>query len=220
MSSLVHFSSKSLLVGCLYVLLHFIVVQAWANSADLDVNSQISPNKKSVLPSILQVVYRIPLRVHLAKSTRTPQDFLPVFAEINEIWMSQAGICFEIQTVDNDQPLSDDGIDMWFSPYIGGLNGFYDGEFIQMSDDPVLGRAVNPARSSAARTAAHEIGHALDLPHRQDSDDNLMRSKTYGWQLNAKEVEVAREAAAFFAHEDAPELICSQPKIHKRVGGK
>jgi hypothetical protein len=160
----------------------------------------------------LQPVYRINLRVHLANSSRTPEEFGPIFAEINEIWHTQAGICFEIHTVYHDTPLTD-GLDMWFAPDIGAYNGYYDGEYIQMRDAPVLAHAENPARSSAARTAAHELGHALDLRHRQDSDDNLMRSRTFGWQLNAQEIEHAREAAADIAIEDTAPLNCRSPKI-------
>jgi len=107
---------------------------------------------------------------------------------------------------------------MWFSPEIGGYNGYYDGEYIQMSDAPVLAPAENPARSSAARTAAHELGHALELPHRQDSDDNLMRSRTYGWQLNAQEIQRARETAASIAIADTGPLNCGLPIIgHEEV---
>jgi hypothetical protein len=157
-------------------------------------------------------VYRIKLLVHLRKSGRKPQEFGPIFTEINEIWWSQAGICFEIHAVDHDTPL-DDGLDMWFSPYIGGLNGSYDGVNIQMTDNPDLEWAPHPARSSAARTAAHELGHAFDLRHRQDSDDNLMRSKTYGWQLNRQEVEIARGAASDMALEDRTPLRCGPPRI-------
>lgn len=173
-----------------------------------------APEEASLSPGI-QPVYRINLRVHLANSNRTPEEFGPIFREINKIWYTQAGICFEIHTVYHDDPLTD-GLDMWFSPYIGGYNGYYDGEFIQMSDAPVLGHAENPARSSAARTAAHELGHALDLPHRQDSDDNLMRSRTYGWQLNTQEIEQARETAADIAIEDTAPLNCGPPKIRQQ----
>lgn len=160
----------------------------------------------------LQPVYRINLRVHLAKSSRAPEEFVPIFFEINKIWYTQAGICFEIHTVYHDTPLID-GLDMWFAPNIGGYNGYYDDEYIHMSDAPVLAPAENPAQSSAARTAAHELGHALDLRHRQDSDDNLMRSRTYGWQLNAQEIQHARETAADIAIEDTDPRNCGSPII-------
>ncbi len=170
---------------------------------------------EEVLAPALQPVYRINLRVHLANSGRAPEEFEPIFFEINEIWHTQAGICFEIHTVDHDTTLSD-GLDMWFAPDIGGYNGYYDGEYIHMSDAPVLAHAKNPARSSAARTAAHELGHALDLPHRQESDDNLMRSRTYGWQLSIKEIQHARETAADIAIEDTFPLNCGSPKIRPK----
>ncbi len=172
-----------------------------------------APEYPSLTPGF-QPVYRINLRVHLANSSRAPEEFGPIFREINKIWYTQAGICFEIHTVYHDDPLTD-GLDMWFSPYIGGYNGYYDGEYIQMSDAPILALTENPASSSAARTAAHELGHALDLRHRQDSDDNLMRSRTYGWQLNAQEVKQARETAADIAIEDTAPLNCGSPKIRR-----
>ena len=65
----------------------------------------------------------------------------------------------------------------------------------------------------ADRTAVHELGHALSLLHRQDSDDNLMRSKTYGWQLNQEEIAVARKAAAAWAIENNIALMCSTVQI-------
>ena len=162
--------------------------------------------------SIHKPIYRVKLRVHLASSSRMSEEFEPILSEINEIWQAQAGICFEIHTVYHDTALND-GLDMWFSPHIGGYNGYYDGEYIQMTDAPVLSSAPNPAKSSAARTAAHELGHALDLPHRQDSDDNLMRSKTYGYQLNVREIQLARETAADIAFKDSARTSCNPPLI-------
>jgi hypothetical protein len=45
------------------------------------------------------------------------------------------------------------------------------------------------------RVTAHELGHALGLPHRQDRT-NLLASGTTGTLLNAHEVEVVRAHAA------------------------
>jgi hypothetical protein len=144
-------------------------------------------------------VYHIPLRVHLGQSKRSLQEFKDILDEINRIWLSQAGICFVMQVVLDDEPL-EQGMDIWFLPQIQGepgLNGYYRGKHdIRVRDTPILKPAEHPARQAAARTAAHEFGHGLSLPHRQDSDDNLMRSKTYGWQLNAQETRAARKAAA------------------------
>jgi hypothetical protein len=44
------------------------------------------------------------------------------------------------------------------------------------------------------RVTAHEIGHALTLPHRQDRV-NLMASGTTGTSLNQQEIDAARKAA-------------------------
>ena len=150
-------------------------------------------------------VYCIPLRVHLGQSERNPQEFKDILDEINHIWLSQAGIFFVMQVVLDDEPL-EQGMDIWFMPFLQegpGLNGYFRGDHdIQVRDTPILKPADYPARHPAARTAAHECGHGLSLPHRQDSDDNLMRSKTYGWQLNAQEIRDARTAAAKMALPD------------------
>lgn len=158
-----------------------------------------------------QPLYRIPLRVHLQHSGRPAKDFLPIFEEINEIWF-QASICFEIEAVGHDRPHAG-GLDMWFAPDIGAYNGYYDGRSIQMSDSPLLAPAPNPARQPAARTAAHELGHALGLGHRQESDDNLMRSKTYGWQLSQEEILLAREKAGELALEGGTLSGCGLPRF-------
>ncbi len=157
-------------------------------------------------------VYRIPLRVHLGESERSPADFKVILEEINTIWLSQAGICFEMQVVLDDEPI-EQGMDIWFLPVLPGdpgLNGnFQDEHHITVRDTPILRPASDPAHFPAARTAAHECGHGLSLLHRQDSDDNLMRSKTYGWQLNSREVQEARMTAAEKALHDTTPRNCN-----------
>jgi len=161
-------------------------------------------------------VYRIPLRVHLGGSGRPPAQWSAILAEINVIWLSQAGICYEIHTVDHDEPL-ESGLDLWFESTIPGWNGYFtDRHDMHVRDDPDLRPAPHPARSSAARTAAHELGHALNLRHRQDADDNLMRSKTYGWLLHPGEIAAARATAAHLALDDLSPVRCSLGTIHNR----
>lgn len=162
----------------------------------------------AVAPKNYEPVYRIPLRVHLERSRRPAPKWKPILEEINSIWLSQAGICFEMEVVRNETPASR-GFDLWFENTIPVWNGYYgDPHDMHVRDDPDLRPAEHPAASSAARTAAHELGHALGLEHRQDSDDNLMRSKTYGWQLHPDEIMAAREAAGKFAAENQAKGGC------------
>ncbi|MDH3330149.1 MAG: hypothetical protein OEM01_13030 [Desulfobulbaceae bacterium] len=158
-------------------------------------------------------VYRIPLRVHLGKSNRPPEQWRTILEEINTIWLSQGGICFDIHTVGHDEKMSK-GMDLWFEAAIPEWNGYYyDHHDMHVRDDPDLRPAQSPARSSAARTAAHELGHALNLMHLQNSDDNLMRSKTYGWQLHPGEIKIARENAQILALAETDRRSCTV-RIH------
>ena len=161
-------------------------------------------------------VLRIPLRVHLSMSKRPAEEWKVILEEINRIWWSQAGICFEIEAVNHDRTLRG-GMDIWFSPPADDsviLNGYFEGAHdIWVRDTPNLRPAPKPAQYRAARTAAHEFGHGLGLVHRQDSDDNLMRSQTLGWQLNKQEVRAARKHAATIALPDRKPLRCKPPTI-------
>ena len=85
---------------------------------------------------------------------------------------------------------------------------------MHVRDNPDLGPAKHPADSSAARTAAHELGHALNLSHRQDSADNLMLSKTYGWQLHEDEIALTRSAAAELTAVRTDDEPCDPPVIN------
>jgi hypothetical protein len=157
---------------------------------------------------VLKPVYRIPLNVHLGGSARPTEEWIPILEEINSIWLSQAGICFEIRTVSHDERAAQ-GFDLWFDETLPDWNGYFrDENDMHVRDNPDLRPARRTAKSSAARTAAHELGHALRVSHRQDSDDNLMRSKTYGMQLHADEVQAARLHARKFALPDTGPNRC------------
>lgn len=169
--------------------------------------------KKHSEPVAFKTVFQIPLRVHLGNSQRTPKKWFPILEEINIIWMSQAGICFDIHTTMHDEEI-ENGLDLWFDSTIPDWNGYFSGPHdIHVRDNPDLRPAQNPANSSAARTAAHELGHALNLGHKQNSDDNLMRSKTYGWRLHEDEIIQARKAASDLNYAIISNNPCSPPTI-------
>jgi hypothetical protein len=194
----------------------FIAFCAVLSLSYRDAGAQERGPSQQATEAIDGAVYRIPVRVHVGKSGRSPKDFTAILEEINDIWLSQAGICFEMQIVLDDK-LLEQGMDIWFMPLLpggSGLNGFFrDDHNIQVRDTPVLRPASHPANYPAARTAAHEFGHGLSLHHRQNSDDNLMRSKSFGWHLNGNEIKAARNAAAKEALLDTAPRKCEEPVI-------
>ena len=54
--------------------------------------------------------------------------------------------------------------------------------------------SITQYQASQARTTAHEVGHQLGLPHRQDTT-NLEASGTTGWTLNISEIITMRTQA-------------------------
>jgi hypothetical protein len=148
---------------------------------------------------------QIPLRVHRGDSGLSGAQLASVLEEMNAIWWTQAAICFEIEIVKNDEPRRD-GFDLWFHRKTLGCNTTANGVFcgdhdVHSLDAPSLGRADDAAwnvRQAPARTAAHELGHGLNLQHYNgfaDSNDSLMSSGRQGFKLHASELETARRRA-------------------------
>jgi hypothetical protein len=164
-------------------------------------------------------VYRIPLRIHIGDSALAGDTLRAILEEVNFIWYSQAGICFEIHTVDDD-PIMSEGFDLWYrTSDPSGVNGMYSGSHDIFSlDAPSLGSAPAPVMHPPARTAAHELGHGLNLDHNNCGSgcyDYLMSSGRLGWQLEAFEVDVARQRAAMRADPDTTPVGCAPPDVHR-----
>ena len=74
-------------------------------------------------------------------------------------------------------------------------NGVYLGQNVCFVKETAKLRAVEGGIDEPLpRVTAHELGHGLGLPHRQDTT-NLMASGTTGTLLNAAEVAIARGRA-------------------------
>jgi hypothetical protein len=166
-------------------------------------------------------VFTLPVRVHLIRSnvherlqTRlVEKDVRSIFEEVNVIW-EQAGIRFELEAIGVLQALdvapkkwferdrnwvksaiptvhfSPTAIDVCFVKDMGP-NGFFYGEPVVVCEAPQFTKVKGGAKNPVARVAAHELGHALGLQHRQDHT-NLMASARNGFSLNKQEIKDAR----------------------------
>jgi hypothetical protein len=74
------------------------------------------------------------------------------------------------------------------------VNGVWFGQEAIVRETAKLREVEGGIDEPIPRVSAHELGHALGLPHRQDRT-NLLASGTTGTRLNAAEVKVARERA-------------------------
>jgi hypothetical protein len=179
-------------------------------------------------------VYHLPLRVHVAKSALTDAELGVILGEVNKIWLEQAGVCFEAEVTESETNRSD-GFDFRYTsgtiPGASTANGLTENAHsIWSIDHPRLNDVMKPVMNPAARTTAHELGHALGLAHENpppsndcaspcycvqmgdDCDEYLMRSGTKGFHLSAPEITIARGRAARSALQDqAPQ--CAPPKF-------
>lgn len=182
---------------------------------------RINPN---IRPAEFPVL-RIPLAVHVGGSGARDQTVCGILEEINEIWFDLAGICFEMTVdrrfINRGNPQQDRraekrrGILNFWILSRGGLfpvaqnaNGVFLGRVDEAYTvlNPGLSNVGVRARSNfaAARTGAHELGHALNLNHQNcgaPCANLLMTSGRRGFGLitgtpaNTNEIRRARNAA-------------------------
>ena len=157
----------------------------------------------------------VPVRVHLMQSeqepamntTLTEADVTRIFTKVNKVWAA-AGICFVVESVGVTRMAAAGGAMPRERLLKGGLNvcyvkdmeqnGFWSGQLALVKDTAWLKKVPGGLDEPIPRVTAHELGHALGLPHRQDVT-NLMASGTTGFSLNEEEVAKARGAAVKFA---------------------
>lgn len=181
-------------------------------------------------------VYRIQLLVHRTRSDIPNDQLCNILSELNKIWWTQAAVCFEIRTTNDDKAMMT-GLDLWLersTPFPDGVtaNGVTGGAHeIYVLDHPSLARAPHPVMYPTARTMAHELGHALSLQHQNpdqemncvsrgtECDDLLMRSGYDGFQIvtgspaNVNEKGKARTKAMTLALPDMTPVVCGAAQL-------
>jgi hypothetical protein len=162
----------------------------------------------------------VPVRVHLLQCKESPalhcalkpEDVRRVFGKANRIW-NKAGIALSIESVISEDAVMPEGFDearledfKGTRPrkgldagrihvfYVHRLptNGVYMGrDAIFVKDTAALREVKGGVDEPIPRVTSHEIGHAMGLPHRQNTI-NLMASGTTGWSISDEEIETVR----------------------------
>lgn len=170
------------------------------------------------------------------------EDVTRILGKVNGIWR-QAGIQFTVESrrveeaADQElyqsmgdnrteahlrllRPRASRAAGMFHVYYIHAMrpNGIYmgaDAVFVKETAElrPVEGGIDEPL----PRVTAHELGHGLDLPHRQDTF-NLMASGTTGTTLNDAEIGTARAAARKLGWALTPTALARQGDEARKAG--
>jgi hypothetical protein len=158
----------------------------------------------------------------------TDEDVARIFRKANGIWHA-AGVHLLVESVISEPPASVAGYEhqpvlpieallalrttatrpgaMFHVYYMGEMppNGIFmrrDGIFVK--ETARLRRVPGGIDEPLPRVSAHELGHGMGLPHRQDTT-NLMASGTTGTSLNAAEIEIVRQTLSKIAWIETPE---------------
>jgi len=145
---------------------------------------------------------RLPLVLNTSRSGLTRHELAAFVTELNRIW-SQAGICFEVRSLERGFSAQSRHSLWLIRGDVPFSSGHYDSDtYIWTEDAPKLAHAPHPATIPAARTAAHELGHALELQHLPRTGsylDALMNTGYDGYALAPFEIRRARTKATAFA---------------------
>jgi hypothetical protein len=163
-----------------------------------------------------------------AGTTLTNDDIVRIFKKANGIWHA-AGVHLRVESIVSEKPealgenehkaeMPTDGllalrptdtrpVGMFHVYYIGAMspNGIFmrrDGIFVKESAR--LKKVPGGIDEPLPRVSAHELGHGMGLPHRQDTT-NLMASGTTGTSLNDAEIEIVRQTLSRTNWVETPE---------------
>ncbi|MBI3848914.1 MAG: hypothetical protein HY298_01290 [Verrucomicrobia bacterium] len=165
------------------------------------------------------------------QTTLTEKDITRILTKINGVW-AQAGLHFYLESLVGDEanqpelytqhgsqadryallglrPQGSMATNVLHIYYLKemSMNGIYFPEAIFVKDTASLRKVEGGIDEPLPRVTSHELGHALSLPHRQDTT-NLMASGTTGIGLNNEEIKRARETVRRFdGIESAPEVM-------------
>ena len=151
------------------------------------------------------------------QTTLTDKDIARILGKLDGVWF-QAGVHFYLESLLREEaahletfaqsgtlppsgllelrPDASKAAGMFHIYYVKEMpnNGIYFPEAIFVKDTAALRKVEGGIDEPLPRVTSHELGHALSLPHRQDTT-NLMASGTTGTWLNEAEIKQAREAA-------------------------
>jgi hypothetical protein len=130
----------------------------------------------------------------LESIVREPAEGIDAFKAAREASPDGRAPLNVFRTVRPQESRSFDGLHVYYIRRFS-VNGVYLGsDFAFVQDTARLREVEGGIDEPIPRVTAHELGHALGLPHRQDRT-NLLASGTTGTKLNSKEVETARAKA-------------------------